>query len=1304
MSNLNDRSHRPTRLVVAMSTLGYMLALMPSLAHANDFEIYQSPTGGKKTLVMMLDTSGSMYSTDGGTDTRLDRLKAGMNAVLNSTDTKLNDVLMGVGNFSANGDGSTGQILVPAAPLGAVGSAQRTNLAAAIAGLTANSYTPSAHAYAEAASYLMGTSTYGGANITVSVNVENYKVEASYTSTSTGSNARKVTTFNYTFNKYQCVSLFPINFTTRTQSCSNWGSTISTTYSSEVVPGRKPVPTYPGAPVIDPTLYTGSDVTNPLTGSPIIRMRTVYYLTQPQPYSSSGNPDSGIVNGALNDATYPGIVIDRNAAPASLQYKSPLPALKDRASCDGQGIYFLSDGVPNNTSDAQATTIMKTALQGGSGSASSSDYSTGFNCTGGLLNTSSDSGWACMSKFAQVLYGSPAVAGGSVSTNPSLASIQTAFVGFGANFSSLSSADVVNACHLSSRLKGDACSVDSKTNANPAGGYGNGGFYIANTADEVTYSVVNFIGNLGTSVINPLVTGAATVPIDDLNPNGFQAFGYLRMLEPNPANKGILLWRGNVKKYNVGNGTLKDKSLANVLTTNGSLVTGTTDLWNPSSADGANIALGGAYSKLAVPTTALPAQVRPIFTDVASVTQSTVAGVPDTLVSIANGAGLTAVLGTITNAATDIPTRFDVTNGVSPMKDMDPILKKDLINYFGYNLPLDATAIPATLPAASAANIAMGGSDHAQPIQLSYSATIDPKTGTISARTESVLYGSMEGALHLVDATTGVEQMVFVPNEMLADALKSSTLTIGSQDASALVTPNQGVDGPWVTDPAYKTDRTNGKLVALRMNVYGGLRMGGSSYYGLDLQKPTAPKMLFRISPSTTGFSRMGQSWSKPVLANIRYGNTIKRVMIVGGGYDPQYESSSYVPTTSAPALGNAVYMVDATTGALIWSASSATTNTSGVYTQNQYMIHSVVSRMATIDRDADGLIDSIYFGDLGGQVFRADFNNTYDTPTSKFAVREVRLANLGTDSSGTALTGGKNPRIYEPATVTIHDEGSTTFALINVVSGNRSSPLDVMPTIVGGHAVTGILPNKVFGLIDRDMARTDLIKLNSGKTAYVNTNGSPSTLNSHDLTLANLQSEPQGLTTVVADKFFPAGGVGVKEGWYRSFSASTDSSGVVTEKADGTIRLSGGMKGFEEPIAITGRLYVTVYDPQGKGIPASSPCDPRVIGETDYQTFCLPYGTCIDTTTGKRDLSKNALSGLQFTGAGTTADTLINAQAIGAGIRGLVLGDNSGTAVKACKDFTLVGNTSGTGNWSCTRKLVQTNWYEKKPNPALVK
>jgi type IV pilus assembly protein PilY1 len=47
--------------------------------------------------------------------------------------------------------------------------------------------------------------------------------------------------------------------------------------------------------------------------------------------------------------------------------------------------------------------------------------------------------------------------------------------------------------------------------------------------------------------------GAISVPVDALNPNGFQPYGYLRALKPQPG-KNYLIWQGNLKKYNIIDG------------------------------------------------------------------------------------------------------------------------------------------------------------------------------------------------------------------------------------------------------------------------------------------------------------------------------------------------------------------------------------------------------------------------------------------------------------------------------------------------------------------------------------------------------------------------------------------------------------------------------------------------------------------------------------------------------------------------------------------------------------------------------
>ena len=87
-------------------------------------------------------------------------------------------------------------------------------------------------------------------------------------------------------------------------------------------------------------------------------------------------------------------------------------------------------------------------------------------------------------------------------TNPVNVPIQTAFVGFGGDFKELTEVHVQQACKLSSRTQSDrkgddACSPNQGTHAVANPGYGNGGFFTAQTAQGVTDSVIAFINNIG---------------------------------------------------------------------------------------------------------------------------------------------------------------------------------------------------------------------------------------------------------------------------------------------------------------------------------------------------------------------------------------------------------------------------------------------------------------------------------------------------------------------------------------------------------------------------------------------------------------------------------------------------------------------------------------------------------------------------------------------------------------------------------------------------------------------------------------
>lgn len=1264
---LKLKNFKPNNLwyAVCSSSMIFTWLMTSSVVQASDLQIYASPTAGKKTIVMMLDTSGSMTNNSYG-ENRLAMLKNGMNAFLASNNPVLNDTRVGLGNFSADGDSRSGQILVAAAPLGDASTlntmgSQRYKLKQAVASLTASGYTPSAHAYAEAAAYLMGTTTLKNINL---VDAPIYFSYVTY-----DRRGRVIT------NYHACTE-----WNTEGTICNSWDS--SSLSNPPVISG------------LQQASCTANIGWQLLSG-------TCYKKTG---LITINNLDSGFnksISGSKNT--------DQS------QYNSPLPAVANRQSCDGQGIYFLSDGEPNKTTDTRSASIMSTAL--------GSTFGADFNCSGGLSNTTADSGWACMGEFAKRLF--------DKTKNPAGVSIQTAFVGFGSDFSSLSSSDVKNACRLSSRTQfdrggDDLCSPNQTTNAITAPGYGNGGFFSTQSAQGVTDSVIAFINNLDKVPLEPLTTGAISVPYDALNPKNLQEYGYLRAFEPNPANT-YLTWRGNLKKYHVVlSGTNAGAFEANtgglVYNATGAFRTGTKDYWNSSTYnDGGKVFFGGSYAKVPLPIAgqnetrdeegnitkyyyAVQTKIRNLFTDVSAVaadgslTKISTSGTNLLKIPAAPPEG-TNPFDTLANTASYVLGKFDPSTGQNILKAFPISLKLKILNYLGYSTDINATTLPSSLVTSNEPYLSMGGSIHSLPVQLTYNGTLDDNGNLTSAREQSILYGTMEGGLHIVDASSGIEQMVFVPADILNDPVASKALVVGQSDASA---PAHGMDGAWVSDPAYNITTVGSgssavsKVTAKQMNIYGGMRMGGSSYYGLDVLSPTSPKLLFRIGADQTDYSRMGQSWSKPVLANIRYNGSIRRVLIVGGGYDQCYEKPNITLTdacfTNGKAKGNAVYIIDAKTGQRLWWTSDTGSNT-----DNANMKHSIVSRISTLDRDADGLVDHLYFGDLGGQIFRVDLNNNQtktNSTYSSFGVRVVRLANLATNDStydGTNdYTGGNAPRFYEPPTVTIHDYGIHTFITVGIASGDRSTPLDVYPLtgregMSPSTALSGRPVNNVYGIIDKDFIKKNLMSLTDSQ------------LETKDITRSTLRKNPQILRsgeTQVAQIFFPNTGAG-QGGWYRSLSSTSDG----TEKANNSFRIKGGLKAFEEPIAITGTLIVPVYDPQGTGIVAADPCLPRVVGETDQQTFCLPFGACLNSD-GSIDQNKENHSGFE-TQTGTNCPvgaSECNKNVIGSGIRSVtfVPTEDNPPATNSCGKLKLSGNEQGTGQWQCTSHLVPTRWYER--------
>lgn len=954
----------------------------------------------------------------------------------------------------------------------------------------------------------------------------------------------------------------------------------------------------------------------------------------------------------------------------------------DSSTCNGNGVYVLTDGGPspsstiNNTQATMATTIP------------------GFTCPA-IFNTNptdpdstyefksktstsydNDQIWKCIAKFNNALLT-------GASSRPK---VKTAIVGFGSFYTGLDeyTGDETNPTQLSPRnidiqnilnrypnitnsyanVQGGSSRSDI-TNTALWGVYGKGGWYSASEPAQVASSILNFVEAAGGEV--PAVsTGTATIPVDALYSSQLQPYAYYAQFDPKPGTSDTL-WLGNMKKYDVLNGIIGKKTGSGSSATIDSLIDDNqkikriTDLWaasNVTNTTGSISQQGGMLSKLPVGslasgTTAEVASSRKIYSNrTVSTTTPVTASANDTVDS-----DLTSITAT------------------SYIDSTDPD-KAYLYSLLGYNLQAaqftDPSTITASLLATTPRFSKVGMIIHSRPVLLTQGGkvVIDASgNSTTTGRQDYALFGSTQGVLHVVEASgvdAGKEKFAFVPHEMITaqkEYFKKDVVQVAGDSNF-----KYGIDGPWTAYTEYVPTTSGGLTVGTgrvsglsgKQWVYGGLRMGGKSYYALDLGNLDNPKLKFHINPTgscsnSNPLGCMGESWSKPHIAWVKWNGARKLVMFVGGGYDRGYESATYDPTRAA---GNGVYMFDANNGNLLWWASSSATNRSyqtndadnaTQATNNANLNYSVVSEIKTVDRNADGLIDHLYFGDLGSQAFRVDINN--GAASDGFAKRVVRILNLH--------NGAYGPRFYEKPAFTIHNNPSgNPFGVVSFGSGNRSIPMfPRLPTLTATWATgnENYINDGVYAIFDKDVARTDLYTIANSNlnTLDVATGTTDGTLVSTDR--SNAVTYARG-------------------GWYYQFSTNTTDDGYNNRKQV--------VKVFEEPVAIGNDLYVSAFDSSKAGI--SGLCGAGVKGETFAHRFCLPYGGC---------------------GRTPTNDTF----SLGAGIQGLPVGPGEGNDPET-RSIVFTNNTkqndAETNNslfrYNTPTTLVPQRWYEKYAKPTI--
>ena len=562
--------------------------------------------------------------------------------------------------------------------------------------------------------------------------------------------------------------------------------------------------------------------------------------------------------------------------------------------------------------------------------------------------------------------------------------------------------------------------------------------------DYMTASNATELSNAFSSVLASIVTSNNSFSAPTIAANAFNSIShfnrlYLTLFEPAASPK----WIGNVKPYALNdNFELVDADNLVAVDSNGLFLDTSRSFWSATD-DGGSIEEGGANGRLPA------AADRNLYTYTGTDNHDT--GVPALPASSTLSNDSNALANNVSS---------NLTAGMLGMTNIDAAALET-----AFNNVIDTTRAST-----------LADPLHSKPTLVTYGGTADDPDITLFVATNG-------GFLHAINASTyggranGEEQFAFVPKELLTNL---PTLASGTGSHP------YGLDGDvtaWVQesdDEDFNIEASDGDHVY----VYSGMRRGGSNYYALDVTNRTAPTLKWVIKGGdggTTGFSELGQSWSRPAVTTIKYGTGTKTVLIFGGGYDTAQDAN---PVNTDDTIGRAIFIVDADTGAKLWQADSTVISA---------MTNSIPSDIQLMDSDFDGHTDRLYVGDMRGQIFRIDLEAT----TTGISGSGIRLANFG----GTDAID--NRRFYYPPDVVITQQpGVDPYVSINIGSGYRAHPLN--PT--GDNAVR--VNDRFYSLRDPNVfsaAPDDFTAITDGDGGNLFDATSTATLNSDDVTnLAN--------------------------------------------------------------------------------------------------------------------------------------------------------------------------------------------------------
>jgi type IV pilus assembly protein PilY1 len=460
-----------------------------------------------------------------------------------------------------------------------------------------------------------------------------------------------------------------------------------------------------------------------------------------------------------------------------------------------------------------------------------------------------------------------------------------------------------------------------------------------------TYSSADDVIGLQAAISNIINTLPSTgrqfsapgVAFSNADPTRTLDSAYFAVFRPELGPK----WGGNLKKFKViSDGTLVDAKGNNAINSSGAIKEDACSFWSDCTTenDGNDIELGGIAR-------GIDPDKRTIYSNIGGGNGLTVLNKSNASSYAGGDAALATYL-----ALPNINTTEELSNTFEWIK--------------GKNVDVDSDGVTMSSDYDGVRGDIIGDPLHSEPVAIDYGG---------DGSNVRIFFGTNHGALHAIKdkGTTFEESWAFMPYELLPNlqTIRRNTYLSGHSV--------YGIDG----SPVSYIERNSDGSISLAY-LFIGMRRGGESYFGFNITNPDSPKLMWKVSNTSTGFTNLGQTWSTPVVTKIP--GQENPVVIFGGGYNVGYDSN-----TGSNSYGMGVYIIEADTGKLVYNfGPDGATSLSGI-------TDSIAAKITSLDSDGDGVTDRLYAADLGGAVWRMDMPSADTSSWSAFKFAQLSGSNL---------------------------------------------------------------------------------------------------------------------------------------------------------------------------------------------------------------------------------------------------------------------------------------------------------------------